>query len=155
MPSVRIEVTQHQAAIKGGPACEQRVKNDFPADVTQPVPYGLDLRSHAAYLNNYQLIPPAPICQMLGDSHGMWPAFQGRAMHDHGPSYLSSENYHSPPARLPANKRVQKKASSAEKRAYAPELTDVPVRCDQTAPLLSHGTGLSWHQRLESSEEKR
>jgi hypothetical protein len=150
VPPVRVEVTEHQAEIKGGPACEQQVKNGFSADVTRPVPYGPRLRSQAAYLNNYQLIPPAPTCRVLGDSYGMRPAFLGRAGHDHRPSYLSSENYQPPP-----KKRGRKQQSSAEKRAYALELIDVLVRGDRKALLLSYATELSWHGRLKVSEEKR
>jgi hypothetical protein len=108
-----------------------------------------------AYLNNYKLIPPAPTCQVLGDSYGMRPAFLGRAGHDHRPSYLSSENYQPPPTQPPPKKRGRKQESSAEKRAYALELIDVLVRGDRKALLVSYATEPSWHGRLKVSEEKR
>lgn len=74
VPPVRIEVTEHQAEIKVCPECGERVKGDFPADVTQPVQYGPRLKAQASYLNNYQLIPLARTCELLGDFYGHAPA---------------------------------------------------------------------------------
>ena len=71
---VRIEVTEHQAEIKVCPGCTKQVKGHFPATVTQPVQYGPRLKSQAAYLNNYQLIPLARSCELLGDFYGHRPA---------------------------------------------------------------------------------
>jgi len=74
VPPVRIEVTEHRAEIKVCPQCEKRVKAKFPSDVTQPVQYGLCIKAQAAYLNNYQLIPLARTCELLGDFYGHAPA---------------------------------------------------------------------------------
>ena len=74
VPPVSIEVTEHQAEIKACPGCGQQVKAEFPRDVTQAVQYGPRLKAQAAYLNNYQLIPLARTCELLGDFYGHTPA---------------------------------------------------------------------------------
>jgi transposase len=74
VPPVHIKVTEHRAEIKVCPQCEKRVKAKFPSDVTQPVQYGLRIKAQAAYLNNYQLIPLARTCELLGDFYGHTPA---------------------------------------------------------------------------------
>jgi len=74
IPPVAIEVTEHQAEIKVCPACGERIKADFPPDVTQPVQYGPRIKAQASYLNNYQLIPLARTCELLGDFYGHTPA---------------------------------------------------------------------------------
>jgi transposase len=74
VPPVGIQVTEHQAEIKVCPLCGERVKAKFPSDVTQPVQYGLRIKAQSAYLNNYQLIPLARTCELLGDFYGHTPA---------------------------------------------------------------------------------
>ncbi len=74
VPAVQIKVTEHQAEIKACPVCRERVKANFPAHVTQPVQYGPRIKAQVAYLNNYQLIPLARTCELLGDFYGHTPA---------------------------------------------------------------------------------
>jgi transposase len=74
IPPVRIEVTEHRAEIKVCPRCGNQAKADFPPDVTQLVQYGLRIKAQTAYLNNYQLIPWARTCELLGDFYDHTPA---------------------------------------------------------------------------------
>ena len=74
VPPVRVEVTEHQAEIKLCPACGDRVKAGFPPGVTQPVQYGPRIKAQASYLYNYQLLPLARTCELLGDFYGHAPA---------------------------------------------------------------------------------
>ena len=74
VPPVHVEVTEHQAEIKVCPNCGNQVKGDFPPDVTQPVQYGPRIKAQVSYLNNYQLIPWARTCELLGDFYGHTPA---------------------------------------------------------------------------------
>ncbi len=74
IPPVRIEITEHQAEIKVCPQCRKRVKGDFPPGVTQPVQYGPRIKAQISYLNNYQLIPWARTCELLGDFYRHTPA---------------------------------------------------------------------------------
>jgi len=74
IPPVRVEVTEHRAEIKVCPRCGNQVKGDFPPGVTQPVQYGPRIKAQVSYLNNYQLIPWARTCELLGDFYGHAPA---------------------------------------------------------------------------------
>jgi transposase len=74
VPPVHIMVTEHQAESKQCPRCRQRVKGTFPTNVTQPVQYGPRLKAQIVYLNNYQLLPWARTCELLGDFYGHRPS---------------------------------------------------------------------------------
>jgi transposase len=74
IPPVRVEVTEHQTEIKICPNCGKRAKGDFPPNVTQPVQYGPRIKAQVSYLNNYQLVPWARTCELLGDFYGHTPA---------------------------------------------------------------------------------
>ena len=83
VPPIELEVTAHQAAIKCCPNCHSEVKATFPSRVTQAVQYGLRLQAQAVYLNSYQLLPLARICELFGDLYGHAPseAFVLQASH--------------------------------------------------------------------------
>lgn len=66
LPPLRLIVTEHQAEVKLCP-CGHMNKADFPEGVNAPVQYGPDLKAAAVYLKNYQLLPYARSCELLGD----------------------------------------------------------------------------------------
>ena len=74
VPSVRLEVTEHQAAIKCCPNCGKQVKGQFPEGVSQAVQYGTGLQAQMVYLNNYQLLPLQRTCELLGEVYGQRPS---------------------------------------------------------------------------------
>lgn len=74
IPPVRLEVTEHRAEMKCCPDCGEWVKGQFPADVTQPVQYGPRLKAQAVYLNSYQLLPLARLCELMEDFYGHRPS---------------------------------------------------------------------------------
>jgi transposase len=74
VPLVLIEVTEHQVPVLCCPNCQKRVQAAFPADVAQPVQYGERLKAQAVYLNSYQLLPIARICELFNDVYGHRPS---------------------------------------------------------------------------------
>jgi transposase len=74
VPPLELEVTEHQAEVKCCPNCGERIKGAFPVEVTQPVQYGSRLKAQAVYLNVYQLLPWARICELFGDFYGHQPS---------------------------------------------------------------------------------
>ena len=76
-----LEISQHQTPIKRCPQCQALVKAAFPQGIDYPVQYGKRLKAQAVYLNSYQLLPLARVCELFGDLYGHTPseAFVGRA----------------------------------------------------------------------------
>jgi len=74
VPSVRLEVTEHQAQIKQCPGCGKQVKGVFPDHISQPTQYGPRLKAQASYLNNYHFIPLARTEELLTDFYGQSPS---------------------------------------------------------------------------------
>lgn len=70
IPAIHIEVTEHKAEIKFCPQCGKVNKGVFPDQVTQPVQYGDNVKSHAVYFNNYHHIPVARTGEIFEDVFG-------------------------------------------------------------------------------------
>ena len=110
LPEVRLLVREQQVEEVGCPRCGQASWGSFPAGVEAPGKSGPNLRALAVYLHQYQLVPLARTCELLGDlcdcqlsegtligwvqqaaqtleAIGIWPRFQGRGMHDRFASY--------------------------------------------------------------------
>lgn len=74
VPPVQLEVTEYQAEIKYCTGCDQDVKGEFPAHVTQPTQYGPRVKAQASYLNTYHFIPLARTEELLSDFYGQSPS---------------------------------------------------------------------------------
>src|SRR5215210_8798558 len=67
MPPQEIEVTEHQAQTKVCGRCGAENKAQFPAGIKAPVQYGAGVRSVAAYLMGYQLLPYDRCAEAMDD----------------------------------------------------------------------------------------
>ena len=74
VPSMVIEVIEHQAQIKCCPQCQAQVKASFPAGIDHALQYGSRLKAQAVYLNSYQLLPIGRICALFEDFYGHAPS---------------------------------------------------------------------------------
>jgi transposase len=67
LPPLRFITTEHQAEMVQCPCCGENTSADFPADVTNPVQYGSQVKRLAVYLRTEQFIPYDRSRQMMAD----------------------------------------------------------------------------------------
>ena len=70
LPPMKVEVFEHQAESKICPNCGCLNKATFPEEVAYPVQYGTRLKSVAAYLNQYHLVPFDRLSEIFVDLFG-------------------------------------------------------------------------------------
>jgi transposase len=71
LPSVQVEVTEHQVGTKRCPRCGTATRGEFPAWVTQPVQYGVGLLSLLVYLVVFQMLPWQRARELIADLYGV------------------------------------------------------------------------------------
>ncbi|MFL6334244.1 MAG: IS66 family transposase [Pyrinomonadaceae bacterium] len=70
LPPQKIEVTEHHAQTKVCRRCGAENKVEFPSGLKAPVQYGAGVKSVAAYLLGYQLLPYGRCAEALNDLFG-------------------------------------------------------------------------------------
>lgn len=70
LPPQKLEVTEHQAQTKVCGRCGAENKDEFPSGIKAPVQYGAGVRSVAAYLLGYQLLPYDRCAEAMNDLFG-------------------------------------------------------------------------------------
>jgi transposase len=76
LPPLKLEATEHQAALKICPQCAQETRGRFPLDVRQPVQYGPRVKGFLVYLHHEQLVPYERTTALVEDLLGQ-PVSQG------------------------------------------------------------------------------
>lgn len=67
LPPLRFLTIEHQAKTITCPCCGEETTGEFPAEVTQPVQYGSQVKRLSVYLRNEQFIPYERERQLLAD----------------------------------------------------------------------------------------
>ncbi len=71
LPSVHLQVTEYQVAVKVCPCCQAETRADLPDGLTSAsAQYGPNVKTLAVYLACLHLLPLARVCQILGDLLG-------------------------------------------------------------------------------------
>lgn len=70
IPPIKMQITEHRSEIKNCPRCHSLNKAAFPANVTQPVQYGINVQQLAVYFTQYQLLPYGRTAEIFRDLFG-------------------------------------------------------------------------------------
>lgn len=70
LPTLKLQVTEHQVHVKICPNCQCKNEGEFPKHITQPTQYGTHLTSVLAYLSHYQFVPYNRLKQLTKDIFG-------------------------------------------------------------------------------------
>jgi transposase len=74
LPPLQMVVTEHRAEVVICPHCQMRNQGAFPAEVTQSVQYGAQVKALSVYLHQQQLLPFARLRQVVEELLGTSPS---------------------------------------------------------------------------------
>lgn len=74
LPTLPLEVVEHQAERIACPCCSRSTSGSFPSEVSQPVQYGPRVQALGVYLLSYQLVPYERTQELLQDLFGVAPS---------------------------------------------------------------------------------
>lgn len=70
LPPLQLQVSEHQAEVKGCPVCGMENQGRFPKDVCHPVQYGAVVKGMMVYLMEGQLLPSGRTVEVLDEVFG-------------------------------------------------------------------------------------
>lgn len=70
LPTVHIEVTEHQSEVKQCPCCHSQTAGAFPPGITKATQYGNTIKSIVLYMMQHQIIPFERTTEFLQDIFG-------------------------------------------------------------------------------------